>query len=52
MAAAIAIGGFLARATSVLQRRDEQEVERATAIGGLLGLAFGLLIIVIDVSRG
>jgi hypothetical protein len=39
MAGVIAVGGFLAHARPVLQRRDEQEIRIATVTGGLIGLA-------------
>lgn len=48
LAAMIAVGGFLARAQALLGRRTSAELQRRTAIGGLLGLIFGALIVVVD----
>jgi hypothetical protein len=39
MAGVIVVGGFLAHARPVLQRRGEQEIRIATVTGGLIGLA-------------
>jgi hypothetical protein len=40
LAGAMAVGGFLAHARPVLQRRDEVNIRIATVIGGLIG--FGI----------
>ena len=37
LAGAMAVGGFLAHARPVLQRRDEVDIRIATVIGGLIG---------------
>jgi hypothetical protein len=39
IAAAMAVGGFLAHAKPALARQHEAELRRATVIGGLIGLA-------------
>ena len=38
MAAAIAVGGFIARAYTVLREDDDEAIRRATIVGGLVGL--------------
>ena len=52
MAAAIAVGGFLARAYAVLREDDDVAVSRATVIGGLVGLGGAILVIILDVIAG
>lgn len=49
LAAAIAVGGFLARTQSLIGSTSASELQRATTIGGLCGFSFGLILIVIDV---
>jgi hypothetical protein len=46
IAAAIAIGGFLAHARPAIAGKRDTELRRATAIGGLVGLALALLVTV------
>jgi uncharacterized membrane protein len=48
LAATIAVGGFIARAFALLGARASTELERLTAFGGVLGLAFGILVILVD----
>jgi len=52
LAAAIAVGGFISRAQAILGPDSEPDLQRSTTIGGVQGLAFGLLIIVIDAWSG
>jgi hypothetical protein len=47
LAGVIVVGGFLAHARPVLQRRDEQEIRIATVIGGLIGIAVASIAAVI-----
>jgi hypothetical protein len=48
LAAAIAVGGFLARALDLLGPNSESDLQRSAAIGGVCGFAFGLVIILLD----
>lgn len=48
MAATIAICGFLAHAWPAISGKDEAELRRATAVGGLSGCATALLLIVLS----
>lgn len=50
IAAAIAVVGFLAHAPRALKRRDERSLREATAVGGLTGFAFAILVIVLSVN--
>jgi hypothetical protein len=52
LAATIAVGGFLARAQALLGGDTSAELQRRTAISGLLGLIFGVLIVVVDAVVG
>jgi hypothetical protein len=52
LAAAIAVGGFIARARAFLAAVPEAELQRSTTVGGICGLAFALILIVIDVIVG
>jgi hypothetical protein len=52
LAAVIAVGGFLARAQAVLGGAPPDGLQRPTAIGGLSGLCFGVLVIVLDAMVG
>ena len=52
LAAMIAIGGFLARAQALLGTDPQADVRRWTVVGGLTGLWFGSLIILLDVAAG
>lgn len=47
----IAIGGFLARAQALLGA-ESADIQRWTAVGGLSGLWFGTLIILLDAAAG
>jgi hypothetical protein len=49
LAAAIAVGGFLARARMLLWSDSEVDLQRETTVGGLQGFFFGVAIILIDV---
>jgi len=48
LAAMIALGGFLARAQSLLGAKCRADIRRSTAVGGLAGLWFGILIVLLD----
>ena len=48
----IAIGGFLARAQALLGTESQADIQRWTAVGGLSGLWFGTLIILLDAAAG
>lgn len=52
LAATIAVGGFLSGTHALLKANEPQELQRPTAIGGVLGLLFGILIILIDAMVG
>lgn len=52
LAAMIAIGGFLARAQALLGTESQADIQRWTAVGGLSGLWFGTLIILLDAAAG
>ena len=52
MAATIAVGGFIARAYSVLREDDDAAIRRATTFGGLFGLIAAVLTIILDVIAG
>jgi hypothetical protein len=52
LAGAVAVGGFVAHSRAVLRDRPEAEIQRSMAAGGLQGLAFGLMLIVIDTIAG
>lgn len=52
MAATIAIGGFVGRALAVLGGRDEDQVQRATMYGGLVGLVAAVTVVLIDAIAG
>jgi len=53
LAAVIAIGGFLGRALTVLRADPESEDLRpATIAGSLIGLAFGVGVVVVDAVVG
>jgi hypothetical protein len=48
IAAAIAVFGFLGHAKPALARADDSELRFATVVGGLVGLAFSLFVIVLS----
>jgi hypothetical protein len=52
LAAAIAVGGFLVGTQALLNSDEPQDLQRSTAAGGVLGLLFGISIILIDVTTG
>ena len=52
MAATIAVGGFIARAYTVLREDDDAAIRRATIVGGLVGLTGAVLMILLDVIAG
>jgi len=52
MAASIAVGGFIARAYTVLSDDDDAAIRRATVVGGLVGLTCAVLMILLDVIAG
>jgi hypothetical protein len=51
-AAAIAVGGFLARSRALLGGASELEIQRYTATGGLAGLYLSLCVILLDAAVG
>jgi F0F1-type ATP synthase membrane subunit c/vacuolar-type H+-ATPase subunit K len=48
IATSIAVGGFLAHAKPALARDPEPELRRATVEGGLYGLLFAVILIVVS----
>ena len=52
MAAAIAVGGFLAHAGPALARRSAERLQRAVVIGGLWGAAGAICIVVLSAIIG
>lgn len=52
MAAAIAVGGFIARAYTVLREDEEAVISRATIVGGLVGLTAAVIMILLDALAG
>lgn len=48
LAAAIAVGGFLARSLDLLGPNSEADLQRSAAIGGICGFAFGFIVILLD----
>jgi len=48
LAAAMAIGAFIARGQAIRNRASEEDVQRATSNGGFCGLATGAVVIGID----
>lgn len=52
MAAAIAVGGFLAHSQAVLGGASERELQRATAIGGVTTLLLGAGVFISDLVSG
>jgi hypothetical protein len=48
VAAAIAVGGFLARSRALLSEASEMEVQRYTAIGGLAGFFLSMWLVLLD----
>lgn len=52
VAAAIAVGAFVARSQALLGTTTEAKIQRYTAIGGLFGLSLSLSIILLDTGIG
>jgi len=52
LAAAIAVGGFLAHALPALSGASDEKLRRATVGGGLGGIGFGLCVIVLSAFIG
>lgn len=52
MAAAIAVGGFLAHAGPALTGKDERRLRRAVVIGGLWGVAGVIFVVVLSAIIG
>lgn len=52
LAAAIAVGGFLAHAGPTFFGADEKKIREATVVGGLGGLLVALVIIVLSAYLG
>jgi hypothetical protein len=52
LAAAMAVGGFIARAQALIREREPAELQRSMAYGGLLGICFGVLTVVVDMILG
>jgi hypothetical protein len=51
LAAAIAVCAFLGQVAPALTRKDDQAVRAAAGIGGLLGLAAAVAILIIGMLR-
>jgi hypothetical protein len=47
-AAAIAVGGFLAHVRPALSAADEQQLREATVKGGIMGLLWAVLVVVLS----
>jgi hypothetical protein len=52
LAATIAVGGFLGRARVIREIDEAPELQRHTVAGGLIGLAFGIVVVVVDAAVG
>jgi hypothetical protein len=52
MAAAIAVGGFIGRAYTVLRGDDEDAISRGTLVGGVIGLAITVVTVILDILAG
>jgi hypothetical protein len=52
MAATIGVCGFLAHARPAIAGKDEAELRRATAIGGLTGCLVALFVVVLSWAVG
>jgi hypothetical protein len=52
VAGAIAVGGFLSHVRPALSGASEVELRKATAIGGLAGLACGSFVVVLSALIG
>jgi hypothetical protein len=52
LAASIAVGGFLARAQALLKDNTSIDLQRRMTMGGLLGVYFGVIVIVVDAIVG
>jgi hypothetical protein len=48
----IAVGGFIGHVRPALSCRSDSELRRATAIGGVAGLGFAVLTLVVSVVFG
>jgi hypothetical protein len=48
LAAAIAVGGFVTGTRALISSEEPQNLQLSTAAGGVLGLFFGVAVIVID----
>lgn len=48
LAAAIAVGGFLTGTRALIRSEEPSNLQRSTAAGGILGVFFGVWVIVID----
>ena len=51
-AAAIAVGGFVARAQALFGAASEVEIQRSTAVGGIAGLLLSLALTFLDAMTG
>jgi hypothetical protein len=52
MAAAIAVCGFLAHARPAISGKEDAELRRATALGGLAGFAIAIFVIALSRAVG
>jgi hypothetical protein len=50
MTGGIAVGGFIGHARPSLLRKPELELRQMTTIGGLVGLALAVLVVVLSVG--
>jgi hypothetical protein len=48
LAAAIAVGGFLTGTWALIRSEEPRSLHRSTAAGGILGVFFGVWVILID----
>jgi hypothetical protein len=48
LAAAIAVGGFLTGTWALISLEEPRNLQRSTAAGGVLGVFFGVWVILID----
>jgi hypothetical protein len=52
LAATIAVGGFLGRARAIREVDEAADLQSHTVAGGLIGLAFGIVVVVVDAVVG
>lgn len=52
MAAAIAVGGFVAHVRPALADADEKKIREATVVGGVGGIAVAIFVVVLSAITG